>query len=132
MAVPGMDCPAEEQTVRLAITGSCAVAGVSADTMGRRLTVVHRGSAQDLLEVMAPLGPGARVVGTRPVPAPDEAALGADVAGQRSALAGVLAINASMFVIELLGGLWARSAGVVATPWTCSPTRRSTASPWPS
>lgn len=120
--VPGMDCPTEEQLIRMALAGVPEVADLAVDLGSRRLAVVHQGPPEALLDRIAPLGLGARYEGSRGM---DPAALpgvGADrspggrggIAAERRVLVAVLAINATMFVLELVAGLWAQSTGLIA------------------
>jgi Co/Zn/Cd efflux system component len=116
-AVPRMDCPSEERTIRMALDGLAPVRALSFDLPGRRLTVWHeQGAASVISERLEPLGLGAHLVETRTgagasaaVP-PPEAQGGAEA----RTLWVVLGINAVMFVVELVGGLLVQSTGLLA------------------
>lgn len=110
--IPGMDCPSEEQMIRLRLADA-SVASMSFDLPGRRLVVDHAGAADDILARLRPLGFGAELQQSEPL-APGEAGNAADNAGEAGVLRQLLAINALMFVVELITGLWAGSAGLVA------------------
>jgi cation transport ATPase len=115
--IPGMDCPTEEQLVRMALAELPSVADLAFDLADRRLTVVHREPADRILAALAPLGFGARVEAaepTAPVTPPPHGPGVADAARERRVLLAVLAINAAMFVVDLAAGLWAQSTGLVA------------------
>jgi Co/Zn/Cd efflux system component/copper chaperone CopZ len=117
LRVPGMDCPTEEQLVRMALAELPAVAELEFDLADRRLTVVHRSPADRVLAALAPLGFGARVEAsepTTPLPPPTPGHGEDAAARERRVLLAVLAINAAMFVVELAAGLWAQSTGLVA------------------
>jgi Co/Zn/Cd efflux system component len=108
-----MDCAAEEQMVRMALGASPAVRSVDVDLQERAVVVLHDdGAPQGLLELLLPLGYGARLLDSRDV------AAGLDVppqgAGEQRALRLALLINAVMFVVEGASGLVAGSSALVA------------------
>jgi len=113
--IPRMDCPAEERLVRLALDALPGIHDLSFDLPGRRLMVRHEGPPDAIAERLAPLGLGARLVGSspeewgRPADAPSTSA-----ASQVRILWLLLAINAAMFVVEVLAGWLADSAGLLA------------------
>jgi hypothetical protein len=112
--IPGMDCPSEEQMIRLRLADA-PVAALAFDLSGRRLTVDHDGDPQAILACLLPLGYGAELAESRALAAGEaQAAAPADDAAEARVLWTLLAINALMFVVELAAGLWARSAGLVA------------------
>ena len=115
--LPGMDCPAEEQLVRFALADVPGIEQLDFSLDDRRLSVVHEGGAVPVLGALTPLGLGARLDGSVPLTGSTAdhgkpAELGAG--SERRVLVAVLGINAAMFVIELLAGLWAQSTGLVA------------------
>lgn len=112
--IPGMDCPSEEQMIRLRLANA-PVAALAFDLAGRRLTVDHDGDPQAILARLVPLGYGAELAESRALAAGEaQAAAPGDDAAEVRVLWTLLAINAAMFVIELGAGLWARSAGLIA------------------
>lgn len=121
-AVPGMDCPTEEQLVRMALAGVAGVAQLEVDLGERRLTVLHTGPSEAVLGRIEPLGLGARYEGSREVEPAEAAGLATDssasgpggTAAERRVLVAVLAINAAMFLVELVAGWWAQSTGLLA------------------
>ena len=112
--IPGMDCAAEEQMIRLRLADA-PVAAYAFDLPGRTLTLDHDGDASAILERLLPLGYGAELVESRPLDAATPL-LNAnhDPASEQRVLIWLLAINATLFVIELGAGWWAHSAGLVA------------------
>jgi Co/Zn/Cd efflux system component len=116
-AVPRMDCPSEERTIRMALDGLASVRALSFDLPERRLTVWHeQGAASIITERLEPLGLGAHLVETRTgtstlagMPTPE-----AQGGAEARTLWVVLAINAVMFGVELVGGLLAQSTGLLA------------------
>ncbi len=112
--VPGMDCPSEEQMIRLRLADA-PVAALVFDLAGRRVTVDHAGDPQAILARLLPLGYGAELAESRPLAAGEaQAAASADDGAEARVLWILLAINAAMFVVELGAGLWTRSAGLIA------------------
>ena len=109
--VPKMDCPAEEQMIRMALEPLDEVVGMHFDLGDRTVSVVHRGAAQTVLAHLEPLGLGAGLKGS--VEAVGDLPSGDPVA-EASVLRQLLAINAVMFVVELGFGVWAQSAGLIA------------------
>ena len=112
--IPGMDCPSEEQMIRMRLADA-PVAALAFDLAGRRLTVDHDGDPAQILARLVPLGYGAELAESRALAAGEaQAAAPGDDAAEARVLWILLAINAAMFVIELGAGLWARSAGLIA------------------
>jgi len=112
-AIPKMDCPSEENLIRMALRDLTGTA-LNFDLPGRRLTVLHNGPADSVLERLAPLGLDAALVGS-------ETAAGIDIelpddgdAREASTLRLLLGINAAMFVTELGLGIVAQSTGLIA------------------
>lgn len=119
-AVPQMDCPSEENLIRLALQGQDAVQQLHFDLPGRRLRIWHHGEPDALRARLEPLQLGARwletgdATGALAPPAPDAAADAQAQAGQRRLLWTLLALNGAMFLLEGLLGWWAESTGLIA------------------
>jgi Co/Zn/Cd efflux system component len=107
--VPGMDCSAEEQLVRMALSDVGAVQRVDVDLDQRDVIVEHDTSAAAIDAVLQPLG-----LGTEHVDDASEIGPGADTRRERNALIVALVINAGFFVGELTVGLISRSMGLIA------------------
>lgn len=118
-AIPGMDCPSEEQLVRMALRSNTDVVDLSFDLTERQLRVRHDGDATEILDTLTPLGFGARLLTTAAGPTSEfdtnlpVSAPGAQ-AGERRVLWAVLVINAVMFGVELVTGVIAGSTGLLA------------------
>lgn len=108
--IPKMDCPAEENLVRLKLDGIDGVRGLDFDLPNRRLVVFHEGRPDALESSIASLNLGGRLLGTEEVREP----VLKEAAGQRNLLWTVLAINLAFFVVEMVSGLVSRSMGLVA------------------
>lgn len=111
ISLPGMDCPTEQELVRLALAGSEGIRSLRFSSAEREIRVVHDGPPEPVLAALQPLGLDARLVATGPT---TPAAVVSATNDQRNVLWIVLAINAAMFVLELAVGLWAQSSGLIA------------------
>lgn len=116
--VAHMDCPAEEQLVRMQLAGNDAVKRLAFDLQARTVVVTHAGDEAEIERQMQALNLGAMVVERSQADAATLAnELSSDLAGearQRKFLLIVLAINAALFVVELGAGWLAGSLGLVA------------------
>lgn len=115
--VPGMDCPAEERLIRLALQGLPGVQALRFDLPARQLQVRHQGAAEPITAALQPLGMGARWRSTAAAAEPDPgqpAAPEPAAADESRVLRWLLGLNAAMFVVELLAGWWAQSTGLIA------------------
>lgn len=111
-----MDCPAEERLVRMALEPLGSVAQLQFDLAAREVTLWHRADPR-ISAVLQGLGLGAEPISTDQPLAADAALPVEDAAqasSERRVLYILLALNALMFVIELLAGLWADSSGLLA------------------
>ena len=111
--IPGMDCPSEEQMIRMRLAAA-PVAAMVFDLPGRSLVVDHTGDPAALVALLEPLGYGTALqesnvlsAGQTPLAAPDSDA-------EAKVLWILLAINAAMSVIEIFAGWWANSAGLLS------------------
>ena len=112
-AVPKMDCPSEERLIRMALDKVEGVRSLSFDLRERKLVAAHDAPAPRLLAALEPLGLGATLVDTAAFKDDDRIEPPDDAAEARLLLQ-VLAINAAMFVIELVVGVIAQSTGLIA------------------
>ncbi|MHC1737945.1 MAG: cation transporter [Ignavibacteriaceae bacterium] len=108
--IPKMDCPSEENLIRLKLENRPEVRSLEFDIPARKLTVLHDGTPDTIAEKLNELNLGSKLIGSSEslrTPLPEEA-------NQRKLLWTVLLINFSFFVIEILTGLISRSMGLVA------------------
>lgn len=114
--VPRMDCPSEENMIRMALQDVDGVQSLGFDLSARTLTVVHRAPVQHVLERLEPLGLGAALTASRSVDTCGAPPGGApsDDAGEARLLWLLLSINAVMFVVEIVVGFLAQSTGLMA------------------
>ena len=104
-----MDCPAEEQLVRLKLGGMQEVAALEFDLTARRLEVYHSGDAQPLLRELDTLALDTSLLDTTQAEPP-----AARERAERKLLVQVLLINLFFFFLESLTGFLAGSMGLVA------------------
>jgi Co/Zn/Cd efflux system component len=108
--IPKMDCPSEENLIRLKLDGLRGVSGLDFDIPNRRLTVLHDGQLSPIEQSIAELNLGGRRLSTEE----SDDTVFEEATGQRKLLRTVLAINFAFFVIEMATGLVSRSMGLVA------------------
>lgn len=113
-AVPKMDCPSEVNMIKMALQGVSGVERLAFDLARRRMTAIHTGPADELLQRLAPLGLGATLVESGQAQDPSPAIEPPDDAAEARLLKVLLAINAAMFVVEIMVGWWAQSTGLIA------------------
>ncbi len=115
ISVPKMDCPSEENMIRMALAHSSGIESLSFDLGARTVHAVHQGDAAAIVSLLEPLGLGARVLSSAATTgggAPPSDAAG-DAAEART-LRLLLAINGLMFLIEMAWGIVAQSTGLIA------------------
>lgn len=108
----GMDCAAEEQIVRMRLSGLSGVHRVAVDLDARTVAVTHDHPTDTVLAALDELALGSSLVDDH-APVLDGDARG-DSRPQRAALMAALLINAGFFVAELAAGLVSGSMGLVA------------------
>src|SRR5574340_705636 len=111
--VPKMDCPSEERMIRMALDATPGVTELRFDLQARKLTVLHAAEPASLLAKLEPLGLGASLTGTEDA-APGEVGSAADEEAEARTLRILLAVNAAMFVVELVAGWLAEASGLIA------------------
>ncbi len=109
-----MDCPSEEQQVRMALASTTGIIRLEFDFAERTLTAWHQGSEQELLAALDPLGLDTRLRSTEEVSAGAEAEMVSEQTNQSKVLRLVLLINLLMFGVELAFGWIAESSGLLA------------------
>lgn len=116
LSIPKMDCPSEENLIRMALTQAAGIQSLRFDLPHRQLEVTHRGDAGPILEMLKPLNLGAALIESPPAAAPTYATPQpvSDDASEARTLRLLLAINAVMFCVELALGLLAQSTGLIA------------------
>src|SRR5450631_516587 len=98
-----MDCPSEERLINMALEGA-PIQRLDFDLVQRKV-----------LALLAPLNFGARIGETGTAAADQAPAPAASTDGsERSVLMILFAINATMFIVELVAGWLAQSTGLIA------------------
>jgi len=106
-----MDCPSEEQLVRMKLQGFKSVRKLEFDLSARRLVVIHEGDAHEIDAALDSLNLGSKLQYTKSTEEPvgmegDER--------DKKVLIYVLIINAAFFLIEAVSGIFSRSLGLLA------------------
>ncbi len=108
--VSKMDCPSEEQMIRMKLERMDTIHSMQFDIPGRRLEVCHTGGHEDLLSALDSLQLDTQLVSSHPA----DAVAGDDHRGEARVLRQVLGINLFFFALEMLTGFIAGSMGLVA------------------
>jgi len=116
--VPKMDCPSEEQMIRMALENIQPMVSLEFDIPGRQVRVYHNGSVEQIKSALEALELGARLKSSRAIDK-TEMAEGRLLANEReqqdaNTLKALLLINGIMFVLELIVGWYAQSTGLIA------------------
>jgi copper chaperone CopZ len=115
-SVPKMDCPSEENLIRMSLDGLSGIKNLQFDLGRREVTILHTANTASILSRLAPLNFGAKLTVTK---AADTEAFDLNdpvIKSREEAqlLRLLFTINGVMFVIELLTGIWAQSTGLIA------------------
>lgn len=115
--IPKMDCPSEERIIRMALERVDGIFQLSFDLNSRQLVVTHNGKPDEIVMALQPLNFGAVLIETTQLSDGEfSAGLNASSkdADESRVLKQLLAINAVMFVLEVVLGWIAQSAGLIA------------------
>ena len=106
-----MDCPSEEQMIRMKIQHLPEIQQLQFDIPHRRLSVIHIGDKEQIERLISELNLDSEIIETgQIVDIPSEST---DTTEKRVLIL-VLTINLSLFFIEMTTGLISRSMGLVA------------------
>lgn len=105
-----MDCPSEENLIRMKLEEIPSIANLDFDIPNRKLTVWHSGEIDLIEQSVATLNLGGKKIITEKTEQTDFK----EQSNQRTLLWTVLAINFAFFVIEMATGLFSKSMGLVA------------------
>ena len=108
--IPKMDCPSEENLIRLKLDGIPSIKNLDFDIPNRRLTVFHEGQLEQIESLIGELNLGGKKLSTEP----SEQTEFDEPEKQRRLLWTVLVINFGFFIIEMTTGLISASMGLVA------------------
>jgi len=105
-----MDCPSEENLIRMKLDGILSISNLDFDIPNRKLTVFHSGEIDQIEKSVIELNLGGKKLSTEQTDQTDFK----ERADQKKLLWAVLAINFTFFVIEMTTGLISKSMGLVA------------------
>ena len=108
--IPKMDCPSEENLIRMKLDEIPGIAGLDFDIPNRKLSVFHEGPIDIIEASIRELNLGGRKLSSEDT---DQVPV-AEQANQKKVLWAVLIINFSFFLIEIVTGLISTSMGLVA------------------
>lgn len=105
-----MDCPSEENLIRMKLDGISSIANLDFDIPNRKLTVFHSGESDQIEKSVIELNLGGKKISTEQT---DQTEFNEN-ANQKKLLWSVLAINFAFFIIEMTTGIISKSMGLVA------------------
>ncbi len=107
-----MDCPSEENMIRMKLDGLNGIKKLEFDIENRNLTVFHSEADEEILKRLESLNFGTKLSGTENI---DESEVILESSNVQSKLLwSVLIINFGFFIIEMTTGLISKSMGLVA------------------
>lgn len=105
-----MDCPSEENLIRMKLDGISSIANLDFDVPNRKLTVFHSGEIDQIEKSVIELNLGGKKISTEQTDQTDFK----ENKNQKKLLWSLLAINFAFFIIEMTTGLISKSMGLVA------------------
>ena len=105
-----MDCPSEENLIRMKLDGISGIANLDFDIPNRKLTVFHSGEIDPIEKSISELNLGGKKISTEQT----EQTAFEEHTSQRKLLWTVLGINVVFFIIEMTTGMISKSMGLVA------------------
>ena len=113
--IPKMDCPSEERMVRMALEQNGNIKKLEFDFKERILAVIHSDKFENILSALEPLNYGAKLQEDGPhKPDIEELEENLDPVKEANVLKILLAINGTMFIVEMIFGLMAQSMGLIS------------------
>lgn len=107
-----MDCPSEEQMIRMKLTDIAGINALNFDIPGRQLTVFHTGSYDSIFQRLDSLNFNTSLIES--VSADNDSTITNTTGNERKLLWQVLIINFSFFALEITTGFISNSMGLVA------------------
>ena len=105
-----MDCPSEENLIRMKLDGISSIANLDFDIANRKLTVFHSGNDEQIETSILELKLGGKKISTEVT----NQTYFEENTNQKKLLWSVLLINFVFFIIEMTTGLISKSMGLVA------------------
>ncbi len=106
-----MDCPSEEQMVRMKLSEMTQIFSMRFDIPNRELLVYHAEDSEAIFQRLNALNLDTELISDDTV---ENEEIGEDAGSQRKLLLWVLAVNLLFFLIELTAGLLSESMGLVS------------------
>lgn len=110
-AIPKMDCPCEENLIRLKLDGESLVVSLDFDLAKRTLIIIHNGDVEPIEKQLEELKLGSKLISSSQC---EQAISAQESSVQRRVLWWVLIINFAFFIIEVSTGIISNSMGLVA------------------
>lgn len=107
-----MDCPSEEQLIRMALSEFTGIANISVDIEKRQVQVSHQENPDSLLKTIDKLNLESQIISNEPIQSPINPEANQIV--QSFILGQVFLINLSFFIIEELAAYYFKSLGLSA------------------
>lgn len=107
-----MDCPSEEQLIRMKLDGLAGIKSMEFDLSARKLTIIHTADQNELYKRLSALKLDTTIVSTTSVD--HDSVVSLNNTAERSTLWAVLTINFSFFALEFVAGLISKSMGLAA------------------
>lgn len=105
-----MDCPSEENLIRMKLDGISSIANLEFDIPNRKLTVYHQEECEQIEKSITSLNLGGKRISTEQTDRKEFK----ENRVQKKLLWSVLGINFSFFIIEMFTGFVSKSMGLVA------------------
>lgn len=105
-----MDCPSEENLIRMKLDEISSIANLNFDIPNRKLTIFHSGEVDQIEKSILELNLGGKKISTVQT---DQTEFN-DSSNQKRILWTVLGINFAFFLIEITTGIISKSMGLVA------------------
>ena len=105
-----MDCPSEENLIRMKLDEISSIVHLDFDIPNRKLTVFHNGETEQIEKSVIELHLGGKKISTEQTDRTDFK----ENTNQKKVLWSVLAINFAFFIIEMATGIVSESMGLVA------------------
>lgn len=106
-----MDCPSEEQLIRMKLDAISSIQNLQFDIPNRQLTVYHEGEVESIDQAVSELNFNSTLIST------EQSELqisNSNHKNEKQLLWTVLLINFSLFVLEIITGFFSGSMGLVA------------------
>lgn len=110
--IPEMDCPSEENLIRMKLDGVDGIRQLKFEIENRKLIIFHTGENEEITKHLENLKLGANLVETESIVDSDFQSEG--TGSQSKLLWTVLLINFAFFILEISTGLISKSMGLVA------------------